>query len=237
MNRSARLFEIIQLLRSARGSMTAEQLATELEVTRRTIYRDILTLQAMRVPIDGEAGIGYIMRAGFDLPPLMFSAEEAEAIAVGLSLIGRTGDAGLEKSAQSVMRKISDVMPSDALNRSDSGNPLSQSVYASGGHNIPTSDIDTRVLRQSIRDQEKLSIEYLDLQSNKTTRVILPLAVTYYVDAVVLAAWCELRENFRHFRTDRIQTCSPNRSYFKESGYQLREQWLLQHRLDTAGKR
>jgi len=206
----------------------------------------------MRVPIDGEAGIGYIMRAGFDLPPLMFSAEEAEAIAVGLSLLGRTGDAGLEKSAQSVMRKISDVMPSDKLNRDDSdnvsghvsghisghvsGNPLSQSVYASGWHNIPASEIDTRVLRQSIRDQEKLSIEYLDLQSNKTTRVILPLAITYYVDAVVLAAWCELRENFRHFRTDRIQTCSPNKSYFTENGYQLREQWLLQHRLDTASR-
>ena len=234
MNRSSRLFEIIQLLRSARGSMTAEELAKELEVTRRTIYRDILTLQSMRVPIDGEAGIGYLMRAGFDLPPLMFTAEEAEAIAVGMSLMGRTGDAGLEKAAQSVVRKISDVMPSDVLTHSDSGSPLSQSVFASGWHNIPAADIDTRILRQSIRDEEKLSIEYLDVQACSTSRVILPLAVIYYVDAVVLAAWCELRNDFRHFRTDRIQTCVPDKTFFRESGYQLRERWLAQHQFDTA---
>ena len=151
MNRSSRMFEIIQLLRSARRSMTAADLADELEVTKRTIYRDILALQSMRVPIDGEAGIGYIMRPGFDLPPLMFTAEEAEAIAVGMSLLGRTGDAGLEKAARNVVRKISDVMHSDEQNRNESG-ALSESVFASGWHKIPASDICLLYTSPSPRD-------------------------------------------------------------------------------------
>ena len=113
MNRSTRMFEIIQLLRSTKRSLTAQQLAESLEVTKRTIYRDIVALQGMRVPIDGEAGVGYIMRPGFDLPPLMFTTEEVEAIAVGLSLLGRTGDTALETAAKNVVRKISDVLPED----------------------------------------------------------------------------------------------------------------------------
>ena len=233
MNRSSRMFEIIQLLRSARRSMTAADLADELEVTKRTIYRDILALQSMRVPIDGEAGIGYIMRPGFDLPPLMFTAEEAEAIAVGMSLLGRTGDAGLEKAARNVVRKISDVMHSDDQNRNESA-ALSESVFASGRHEIPASGIDTRILRQAVRAEEKLQIEYTDLQLRNTTRVILPLAVIYYVDAVILAAWCELRDDFRHFRIDRIKACLPNKTFFTENGNNLREQWRSQHQLDTT---
>ena len=234
MNRSSRMFEIIQLLRTASRSMTAEDLASELEVTRRTIYRDIVALQAMRVPIDGEAGIGYIMRAGYDLPPLMFTAEEAEAIAVGLSLLGRTGDAGLEKAAQSVVRKVSDVMPSDGPATDDSRDLISRPVYTSASHKIPSPVIDTRVVRKSVRNEEKLSIEYQDLKLQNTSRVILPLATIYYVDALVLAAWCELRDNFRHFRIDRIGKCKPTGTYFTESGTALRERWRTQHSFDKG---
>ena len=100
MSRSNRMFEIIQLLRSAERPMTAHDLAEALEVVTRTIYRDIAALQAMKVPIEGEAGIGYVMRAGFDLPPLMFTTEEVEAIVVGLALLRRTGDIGLQAAAR-----------------------------------------------------------------------------------------------------------------------------------------
>ena len=226
MNRSTRLFEIIQLLRSSRRSLTAQEIADTLEVTKRTVYRDIVTLQSMRVPIDGEAGVGYIMRPGFDLPPLMFTAEEVEAIAVGLSLLGRTGDPGLESAARSVVRKISDVLPEE--------NPyglLSQSVFTSSWHDIPVSDIDPALLRQAIRDERKLEIQYADQNGVVSARTILPLAMVYYVDALVLAAWCELRTAYRHFRVDRMKQCDMTEQCFKESGAMLRESWRAENQL------
>lgn len=227
MNRSTRMFEIIQLLRSARRSMTAQDLADELEVTKRTIYRDIVALQSMRVPIDGEAGVGYLMRPGFDLPPLMFTAEEVEAIAVGLSLLGRTGDASLQSVAQSVVRKISDVLPAE--------NPyglISQSVFTSSWHNIPKSDVDPAMLRKSVREQEVINIHYLDVKGAGTQRQILPLAILYYVDSLVLAAWCELRNDYRHFRVDRINECTATGIYFIDRGGELRDKWQAQHQLE-----
>lgn len=226
MNRSTRLFEIIQLLRSSRRSLTAQEIADTLEVTKRTIYRDIVALQSMRVPIDGEAGVGYILRPGFDLPPLMFTAEEVEAIAVGLSLLGRTGDPGLENAARSVVRKITDVLPEE--------NPyglLSQSVFTSSWNNIPPSDIDPSVLRQAIRDERKLEIQYTDQHEALSARTVQPLALVYYVDALVLAAWCELRVAYRHFRVDRIKQCVITESDFKETGEALRQKWRAQHQL------
>lgn len=226
MNRSTRLFEIIQLLRSSRRSLTAQEIADSLEVTKRTVYRDIVALQSMRVPIDGEAGVGYLLRPGFDLPPLMFTAEEVEAIAVGLSLLGRTGDPGLENAARSVVRKISDVLPDE--------NPyglLSQSVFTSSWHNIPSSEIDPSMLRQAIRDERKIEFQYRDQHKAISDRTVRPLALVYYVDALVLAAWCELRSAYRHFRVDRINQCSMTESDFKESGAALRQKWRLQHQL------
>lgn len=227
MNRSTRMFEIIQLLRSSKRSLTAQQLADSLEVTKRTIYRDIVALQSMRVPIDGEAGIGYIMRSGFDLPPLMFTAEEVEAIAVGLSLLGRTGDTALQTAAASVTRKISDVLPED--------NPyglISQSVFVSNWHSIPGSSIDPALIRESIRNQRKLKIEYTDVEQRSSNRIILPLVLLYYVDSLVIAAWCELRNNFRHFRVDRITRCEVTDQSFEEGGNQLRENWQAHHQLE-----
>src|ERR1700688_1461058 len=111
MRRADRLFDIIQRLRTARGPMTAATLAEELEVTVRTVYRDVATLQARRVPIEGAAGVGYMLRRGFDLPPLMFTEDEAEAIAVGVRLLARTGDPGLQKAAESVLSKVTLVVP------------------------------------------------------------------------------------------------------------------------------
>ncbi len=111
MRRADRLFDIIQTLRTAQAPVTAESLAKHLEVTVRTVYRDIATLQARRVPIEGAAGIGYVLRRGFDLPPLMFSTEEIEAIAVGMRMLRRTGDAGLQAAAETVLSKVTVACP------------------------------------------------------------------------------------------------------------------------------
>jgi predicted DNA-binding transcriptional regulator YafY len=144
-DRSNRLFEIIQILRSADAPVPAHALARSLEVTKRTIYRDIVALQATGVPIDGAAGIGYVMRAGYNLPPLMFTPDEIEAIVVGLSLLGRTGDAGLQTSAARVSRKIVDVLP-DHTESPFVAPPLLVSHW----NTIPPPGTDYRLIRHNL---------------------------------------------------------------------------------------
>lgn len=226
MSRSVRMFEIIQLLRSADRPLTANDIAGTLEVTKRTIYRDIAALQGMRVPIEGEVGIGYVMRPGFDLPPLMFTADEVEAIVVGLALLGRTGDIGLQTAAANAARKISAVLPGDG--RHDLKNwPL----YASSWNAIPGSCVDLRVLRRAVREEEKLRLGYSDADAKRTHRTILPLALVYHIEVVVLAAWCELRSDFRHFRVDRIVDCKRTGMGFPGQSELLRAKWRKLHRL------
>lgn len=226
MSRSSRMFEIIQMLRSAKAPLTAEQIADALEVTKRTIYRDMATLQAMRVPIEGEAGVGYIMRPGFDLPPLMFTSEEVEVIVVGLALLGRTGDTALLKAASSLSQKISSVLPDDF--KHEIGNwPL----YASGWNRIPQSQVDPQMLRRAIREEEKIRFAYVDGDGKRTRRTVLPIAIFYYIEAVVLAAWCELRSDFRHFRLDRLSDCRPTGARFEGQAQELRAKWERLHRL------
>jgi len=213
MNKTERMFEIIQILRSHTRSVTAEQLATELEVSVRTIYRDIQALQSMQTPIDGEAGVGYLMRSGYDLPPINFSANELEAIVVGLNLLTRTGDRSLQKAAKSVSNKI------------ESARGKMDSLVVSGwGVEIPE-EVDIEIFRAAIRSEQKLRIQYRDDQGNETRRRILPVAIVYYIEVVVLAAWCELRKDFRHFRVDRITQCEVVNQFFRTRGETLRQQW------------
>jgi predicted DNA-binding transcriptional regulator YafY len=228
-DRSNRLFEIIQILRSAGAPVPGRALAETLEVTTRTIYRDVVALQATGVPIEGAAGIGYVMRAGYDLPPLMFTAEEVEAVIVGLSLLGRTGDAGLQAAAARVSGKIADVLP----NGTDS--PFERSpLLVSHWNAVPRSDVDYRTMRRAIREEQKLHLQYRDAEARDTDRTILPIALVYYVDSIILAAWCELRGDFRHFRVDRIRTCSAIGQHFKGDGIRLRSEWRSHHELFSS---
>lgn len=214
MSRSTRMFEIIQILRSTARPRTAGQIAAELEVTKRTIYRDIASLQAMRVPIAGEAGIGYVMRAGFDLPAINFDVEEAEAITVGLAMIARTGDRGLKRAARRAAQKLTDAaQPSQTLFASTWGADEPESVDLSG-------------IRQAIRDERKLALTYRDGEGNTSQRTILPIAIAYHAEAIVLAAWCELRHDFRHFRPDRMVACLPLGDTFCGQGDGLRQAWI-----------
>lgn len=224
--RTSRMFEIIQLLRSAKAAVTAEAIAERLEVAKRTVYRDIAALQAMRVPIEGEAGVGYVMRPGFDLPPLMLTAEEVEAVVVGLAMLGRTGDAGLLAAARSAAQKIADVQPGDHTR-----SPAEWHLHASAWHAIPGASVEIGPLRHAIRDEQTLAIAYRDEAGAESERTVRPIAVIYYIEAVVLAAWCELRSDFRHFRLDRIARCKANGERFRGQGDHLRRQWLEHHRL------
>lgn len=219
MRRADRLFEIIQRLRRAKRPMTAEALADELEVNVRTVYRDMAALQAMRVPVEGAAGIGYVMRRGFDLPPLMFTAEEVEAIMVGLSLVTRTGDVSLLRAAQGATAKIADVLPG-ALSSDLDANRLKVSAW---GAEPP--GVDLSVCRRAVREERKLRITYRSESDEVTARTIRPLAVIYYVAVTVIAAWCELRRDFRHFRADRIADLEVLDERFAGEGDALRQTW------------
>ena len=198
MRRTDRLFEIIQMLRMEKKSITANEMASRLEVSVRTVYRDIQTLQSMRTPIEGEAGVGYIMRQGYNLPALNFSVDEIEAIVVGLSLVSRTGDPELQKAALRVSEKIDRVREKlDSLQVSEWGTAVPESV-------------NPDVLRAAIRNEQKITIEYHDETNIATKRIVLPIGIIYYVQSIVLIAWCELRNNFRHFRVDRMSNCVEN---------------------------
>jgi predicted DNA-binding transcriptional regulator YafY len=215
MRRTDRLFEIIQILRSESRVITAAEIAARLEVSTRTIYRDIQTLQAMRTPIEGEAGIGYLMRQGYDLPALNFSTDEIEAIVVGLSLVAQTGDRGLQKAAQQVSQKI------DAIRGS-----LESLQVSDRGALVPAA-VDPDMIRRAIREEQKLDIRYRDESERDSSRQVRPLAIIYYVHAMLMVAWCELRNDFRHFRVDRMLSCAETGNFFKGRGDDLREQWKM----------
>ena len=221
MRKASRLFEIIQILRVAEKPVTAARIAQSMNVTPRSIYRDIVALQAMRVPIQGGRGIGYMLRSGFDLPPLMFSIEETEAIVLALALLERTGDAALKQSAKRVGQKIAAAVP-PPLRQVLAANTL----HAWGAVAQAPSGIDLAVVRAAIRDERKIEIGYRDEQGRQTERTIHPIALIYYSETANIVAWCELRQDLRHFRVDRIESAIQAEAFFKGEGDGLRRQWI-----------
>ena len=224
MGRTDRLFELILLLRRARRAVTAAQLAEALDVAPRTIYRDVAALMAMRVPIDGEAGVGYILRPGYDLPPLMLDREEVEAVAVGLRLLNRTGDQDLQSAARRVAAKVAGVLPEPRGDEMDDGRFVVSDFGTPAAANMG-------MLRSAVRESRRLFLVYCDGQEQLTERTCLPVAVIYYTEVTVLAAWCELRDDFRHFRADRILECHETGDSFADSAPQLRRDWHSQRGL------
>ena len=186
----------------------------------------IAALMAMRVPIDGAAGVGYVMRPGYDLPPLMFDREEVEAIAVGLQLLGRTGDKGLLAAGRRAGAKIAGVLPERREDEFDDGRFVVSDFGAPAAAGMD-------VLRAAVRNARRLALTYRDERRRTTERICLPLAVVYYVEATVLAAWCELREDFRHFRADRIVACHETGDSFAGQAPRLRRDW---HAGDRHGR-
>lgn len=197
MRRADRLFEIIQILRRSRMAR-AQDMAEKLEVSERTIYRDIADLVSSGVPIDGEAGVGYILR-DFDLPPLMFNEQEIEALVLGARIIEAWSDPALAASAGNALAKIETVIP-DRLRRHMSETAL----LAPADHFAELVTIDAGELRGAVRQRRKVHFAYRDAQEVDTERTAWPLAVAFFGPVWIMAAWCEWREGFRSFRLDRM---------------------------------
>ncbi len=199
MRRADRLFQIIQILRRSRRPVTAEQLAAELEVSRRSVYRDVADLVGQRVPIRGEAGIGYMLDATYDMPPLMLTPDELEAAVLGAQWVAERGDAVLAGAARYLVAKIASAVPERLrpfIVEASVGAPLPQGLAADG--------LDVARARLWIRQGRKIQIRYRDEQAQESERTVWPTLIGYADTVRLLAAWCELRDGFRHFRTDRI---------------------------------
>ncbi|KPF46921.1 YafY family protein [Rhizobium sp. AAP43] len=221
MRKASRLFEIIQILRLAAHPITALEISKKLEVSERSIYRDIAALQGMRVPIEGERGIGYILRPGFHLPPLMFTPEETEAIVLGMALTKRTADRELREASARVLDKIAAALPAPLKEAI-----VSRALYAWGRVAEPPEAIDFSMIRRAIRDEEKLEIDYVSEKGEATTRQIRPIAVIYYAETAVIVGWCELRDGIRNFRADRVSACRATGKHFRREGDRLRKLWV-----------
>ncbi|WP_186051035.1 helix-turn-helix transcriptional regulator [Burkholderia gladioli] len=204
MSRSGRLLNLLELLRARRRPVTAAQLAADLAVSERTIYRDVAELIAQGAPIEGSAGVGYLLRAGHFLPPLMFAREEIEAIVLGLHYVDQRGDEILKTAAAAALAKIAAVLPPDAGATLDA--PLA--MPGPPAPSFPANVVELGRLRAAIRAERRLEIVYVDVVGSQSHRIVWPVQIGFMDNARVLAAWCELREAFRTFRTDRIQAAT-----------------------------
>ena len=199
MRRAERLFQIVQLIRGRRLA-TAAFLAARLEVSPRTVYRDVADLQAQGVPIDGEAGVGYRMRSGFDLPPLMFTNAEAQALVAAVRIASARLDAALAANAEAALGKILSVLPASARAAAES-----LAVYAPAVEFAPATRARLEALRLAAESRRKVSLHYIDLQEQRSERTVRPLGCFYWQAVWTLAGWCEARQAFRSFRVDRIE--------------------------------
>ena len=199
MRRADRLFQIIQILRRSTRPVTAAALAEELEVSKRTVYRDVADLVGQRVPIEGEPGFGYLLAADYDMPPLMLTPDEIEAVMLGAQWVAGRSDRSLANAARDVIAKIAAVVPEHLR-------PLiiESSVGVRPTLAEPTESIDPSSLRSAIRQGRKLRLRYRSEAGLETERRVWPVILGYAETSRMLVAWCELRQGFRHFRTDRM---------------------------------
>jgi predicted DNA-binding transcriptional regulator YafY len=209
MRRADRLFEIVQILRR-RKLVRARDLAEKLEVSERTIYRDVQDLMASGVPVDGEAGVGYILRRGFDLPPLMFNEQELEALVLGARIVQSWTDAKLADAAGNALSKIEAVVPERLQQFMDT-----TALFAPGRHASEPISVDMAELRRAVRSRLKLAFAYQDAAGEPTHRTVRPLLISFFGPIWTMTAWCELRQDFRTFRLDRIVDLSVTGEVFR----------------------
>jgi predicted DNA-binding transcriptional regulator YafY len=194
--RTERLLKLLQVLRGHRRPASGRELATELGISIRTLYRDIATLQAQGAGIEGEPGVGYVLRPGFFLPPLMFSQTEMEALLLGMRWVASFADRPLATSATDALAKIEEVLPPER----DGAGAVPLRVGPPGPSHLTTEDLSD--LSEAIRHERKLEIRYRDGEGQDSNRTIWPFAIGYFTTGRILVAWCQLRAAFRHFRTD-----------------------------------
>lgn len=223
-SRAARLLELIQALRRRRRPVPAATLAAELGVSLRTIYRDIATLTAQGAPIEGEAGLGYVLKPGFFLPPLMFEDDEVDAIILGLRLVAARGDEELEVAADNALAKIATMLPPAAEDAIAASGLLAGSAGSAAERHLAA-------IRHSLRAEHKLRLSYIDKKGAASERVIWPVAIGFFEGAEVLAAWCEARADFRHFRLDRIAALTPTGERYPRRRRILLAEWRVEEEI------
>ena len=229
MRRADRLFQIIQILRGAKRPLTARALSAELETSVRTVYRDIADLMAQRVPISGEAGIGYVLDRRYDMPPLMLTPDELEAAVLGAQWVAQRSDPALARAARDLIAKITAAVPDRLrpfLTEPTGGVPPPQSA--------PSEMFSVAQVREWIRLGRKLRIGYRDEQGRVSERTIWPVLIGYADTVRLLAAWCELRQEFRHFRMDRITAAGFTGEPYEVQRRTLTARWK-QHMKQTRG--
>ncbi|WP_028744615.1 helix-turn-helix transcriptional regulator [Rhizobium mesoamericanum] len=220
MRKADRLFQIIQILRRSSRPVTSSELADELEVARRTVYRDIAHLIAQRVPIEGEAGFGYVLDARYDMPPLALTPDEIEAVVLGVQMVAKLNDTAIRNAASDVMAKITSVMPQDLL-----------PYIAQPAVGIKPDDVggdaagDTRPLRFAIREGRKLALDYRAANGAVTSRIVWPVLLGYANTHSLLIAWCQSKHACRHFRTERLLNVEILDESIGMSRSKLRQQW------------
>jgi predicted DNA-binding transcriptional regulator YafY len=222
MHRAERLFQLLNLLRNRRTVMTAKQMSDHLQVSERTIYRDIQALSLSGVPVEGEAGVGYRLQRHFQLPPLMFDRQEVEALLLGARMVSGWGDEQMARSANNAIQKILAVLP-DHLRHSDENLPLL----------VPTFDdyqkiytAHSQTIREAIRLHHQVIIDYVRADNQLSSRQIEPLGLIFWGKVWTLVAWCQLRNDYRVFRLDRIRQLAPTQESFT-----THEQKSLKHYL------
>ena len=232
MRRADRLFEIIQHLRR-RPTTRARDLAEALEVSERTIYRDVADLIGSGVPIEGEAGVGYVLRPGFDLPPLMFKETEVEALVLGLRIVGSWADDELAEAAADSLAKIEAVLPEGLR-----GFMENTALMAPEMHFTEPIGFDVAELRRAVRQRMKVRFQYTDVLSQGSERTVRPLSLAYFGPVWVLAAWCELRVDFRTFRLDRMHDFAVTDERFRaEAGRTLHDFLKRSHTWTRSARR
>ncbi len=219
MSRSQRLINLIQELRQHRYPVSGQKLAETMGVSLRTLYRDIATLQAQGAHIEGEAGLGYVLRPGFLLPPLMFSEEEIEALTLGARWVANRTDNELAKSAQSLLAKVSAVLPPDLAPKMESTGLMIP------GPEVTTGAVDLSIIRKAMRAEHILEIAYADKDGKASTRRIWPVTIGFFEKVRVVAAWCELRQDYRSFRIDRMLEARDTGKPFPRRRAIMQKEW------------
>ena len=224
MSRTGRMFQLMDALRGNRHPVTAAALAERLGVSERTIYRDIAALAELGAPVQGSAGVGYMLKSGFFLPPLMFSADELEALVLGARWVRRQGDEALAAAASSALAKIATATPKDLRDEM-----AETSLWVPIAPPQPAQEAFVRPAREAIRRQHKLRIHYSDEQGRASERTVWPFALAYLDGVRLLAAWCELRAAQRHFRIDRIRAASTIAERYPTPRHVLIRAWRTEH--------
>ena len=229
MSRTHRLLDLLQILRRYRYPVTGAVLAEELGISLRTLYRDIASLQAQGAPIEGSAGLGYILRPGFTLPPLMFSEDEVEALVLGARWVAERGDRELRLAASNALARISSVLPPTLLHTLDTV-PL----LVGPGSVFEVDEECLLLIRQAIRNEHKITLHYADAEDRSSQRCIWPFALAYFSHVYLVVSWCELRNDFRSFRLDRIRRLDTSEQRYPRRRHSLLKEWRAREHIDDC---